>query len=452
MYRKLIISTLLLLSVLGWAENPNLDYPTDTIEGVVVYRYPVERSIGLYRIHVNFDVSQATIIEWNPFLGERGVQYGDTLYIPTGRPIVTETNPTPTAPATPVDTIADTTLSVTPVASTQPVTPTIPIIWDSTALKVALLLPLQAGSTQRTEAMDRFVDFYEGSLIALKDRQDSASMVDLYVYDTGKDTTTIIQLMDSALLTMNAIIGPAYPQQVALLDTFIQNHAIPTLVPFTNDVPSLSENPYIALFNSTSQMEADTFLNYLERRGELTNTVLIEAKEEDIHKDIQYIREQIIARELPHTQTRLHDILTDSIFTALQPEVENIVLFNSTKFANVQILLPHLVNGSNGNRVAIYSQFAWLKERILIPQVYTTIFATDTIPALANYESAYSTYFGHRHASLVPRYDLLGYDLTRQFLDILTKQDPTPGLQSDIRLQQVGEGGYINTHITLIHK
>lgn len=494
MMKKIFICALLLVSGISWAENPNLDYSTDTIEGIVLYRYPVEKSIGLYRVSVNFAVPQSMIIEWNPFLKERGLQFGDTLYIPTGRPIVNETakpaaEPTiepvakpavkpsaelsvkpATEPVTSVSTIVPQETMTEPVnkrrnrfkkETTELVVPmdsiivsdsiTAPI--DSTAsFKLALLLPLQAESEQRNETMDRFIDFYEGCLIALKDRQDSTQRVDLFVYDTKKDTTEIVRLMQDELLSMNAIIGPAYPQQVALIDTFVKNHQIPTMIPFTNEVDSLENNPYLYLFNTTAQMDADTFLSYLEQRGELTNCVLVEAKEEYIHKDILYLRNQIKERALPYTETTLHEILVDSVFMNLMPEVENIVIFNSSKFTNVQILLPHLINGKADCRVSLFSQFGWQKERIVMPQVYTTIFATDSVPALAQYETTYSTYFGHQHASLLPRYDLLGYDITRQFLDRLIGNDPTPGLQSDIRFTQTGEGGFINTHITLIHK
>ena len=37
-------------------EKELLDYPLDTINGEEVYRYEVERSVGLYRVGVNFNV------------------------------------------------------------------------------------------------------------------------------------------------------------------------------------------------------------------------------------------------------------------------------------------------------------------------------------------------------------------------------------------------------------
>ena len=41
----------------------SVDYPLDTINGKIYYRYTVERGIGLYRISKNFGVSQEDILK-----------------------------------------------------------------------------------------------------------------------------------------------------------------------------------------------------------------------------------------------------------------------------------------------------------------------------------------------------------------------------------------------------
>ena len=70
-----------------------LNYPLDTVNGEEVYRYQVEKSIGLYRVGVNFNVSQSEIVRLNPQLRERGLHFGETLLIPTKRPVVISTKP-----------------------------------------------------------------------------------------------------------------------------------------------------------------------------------------------------------------------------------------------------------------------------------------------------------------------------------------------------------------------
>ena len=62
-------------------EKELLDYPLDTINGEEVYRYEVERSVGLYRVGVNFNVSQSEIVRLNPQLKERGLHFGEIIYL-----------------------------------------------------------------------------------------------------------------------------------------------------------------------------------------------------------------------------------------------------------------------------------------------------------------------------------------------------------------------------------
>lgn len=441
-----ILTILLGWTVLGFAQKPDLNYPTDTIEGVIVYRYPVDRSIGIYRVSVNFGVTQSMVIEWNPFLKDRGLQFGDTLYIPSGRTVVEELkNEDLRLKNDTVDSIA------APAGDSTAAPTVLPPLEGAT--NIALLLPLQAQITKRTETMDRFVDFYEGCLIALQQVQDSLYPIHLFTYDIGKDQHAIEQLIQEGKLdSMQAIIGPAYPQQVTALDSFINHHEIPTLVPFTDNIPMLSHNPYLIRFNATTEQEADAFLRFVEDKQDSINCVLVEGREADIPQSIRYIREQIVNRGLPYTVTSLHTIMADSLFTNLKDSVRNIIIFNTEKYNNLQIILPHLPMGKGRNELALYSHYAWQKEQIVLPQVYATIFATDSVASTDIYEQAYDLYFGHPHASDHPRFDLLGYDLTRQFIAFLRGQAMPQGLQSDLRLERAGEGGWINTHMTLINQ
>lgn len=457
MKKKLFILAIALSWMgLGFAQNPNLDYPTDTIGGVIVYRYPVDRSIGIYRVSVNFGVSQSMVIEWNPFLKDRGLQFGDTLFIPSGRTVVAQTAPV-VEPAPATLTVEPT--SVVPVADSTPAASVVPV--DSTpivqtplegAMNIALLLPLQAQVTKRTETMDRFVDFYEGCLIALQMEQDSLHPVNLYTFDVGKGQADIEQLvLEGKLDSMNAIIGPAYPQQVMVIDSLVKERHIPTLIPFTDNVPTLVQNPSLIRFNATAEQEADSVLDYIANAGDSVNFVLVEGREADIPQNIRYIREGIINRGLPYTVTTFHNIMADSLFLSLKDNVKNIILFNTEKFNNLQIILPHLTTGKQGHQLYLYSHYAWKKEQIVLPQIYATIFASDSVLSKFDYEQAYKLYFDHSRASNNPRFDLLGYDLTRQFLAYLRNQPLPYGLQSDLRLVQEGEGGLINTHITIVN-
>jgi len=69
-----------------------------------------------------------------------------------------------------------------------------------------------------------------------------------------------------------------------------------------------------------------------------------------------------------------------------------------------------------------------------------------------NYEIKYAHLLGNEHAGLLPRYDMLGYDLTRQLVAWMEGKE-YHGIQSDIQWQRVSEeGGLQNIHIEVVRK
>ena len=292
--------------------------PIDTIQGRPMYRYTVEKSVGLYRVSKNFGVSQDAIIEANPELRTRGLRFGEVIYIPVpeGRRIkavpadVTAPAPIPTAdrrkPAQPhelprmdtvsrrlhdprieapreVETVAD---SLPSVVDTTAVADSIPALWewnDSTAIRLSLLLPFQARNDKRDQHAERFMEFYEGCLLAAYDLQAEGQPLVLDVYDTEKNTAIVRQLIDSnSLAETQAVIGLAYPLQLMQVMPWAMEHQVPVLAPFIDYMEGIETNPYLYLFNSSAEQEARALGQWLEAHRDSVNCVLVEAKDADI--------------------------------------------------------------------------------------------------------------------------------------------------------------------------
>ena len=491
--RKLFIFCFVWLALLPMvAQDAAIDSivarcPIDTIHGQPMYRYTVEKSVGLYRVSKNFGVSQDAIIEANPELRTRGLRFGEVIYIPVpeGRRIkavsadVTAPAPIPTAdrrkPAQPrelsrrdtisrrlhdprieapreVETVAD---SLPSVVDTTAVADSIPSLWewnDSTTIRLSLLLPFQARNDKRDQHAERFMEFYEGCLLAAYDLQAEGQPLVLDVYDTEKNTAIVRQLLDSnSLAETQAVIGLAYPLQLMQVMPWAMEHEVPVLAPFIDYMEGIETNPYLYLFNSSAEQEARVLGQWLEAHRDSVNCVLVEAKDADIPSSVRLLRKEINTRQIPCTKTSIRQILDDSIQSALQDSVENILIFNTEKYNNVQVLISRILNSKGAHAVTLRAQYSWTRENIALPLLYTSIFSTDQPTARDAYEMHYERYFGHEHVSTTPRYDLLGYDLTRTIAAIL-KDTTYTGLQSDIRFEQVNpEGGYINTNVHVIH-
>ena len=445
--RRIAVLLLAMSSVLI-ANAELLPYPTDTVDGQVVYRYRVPRSIGLYRVSVTFGVPQDDIIRWNPQLRERGLHYDEVILVPvkaedlTVSSIQTAVSDSVIAEKVQTDTVAVESILV---ADSIPAD-------SGKVMKIALLLPLQAELKQRDANVDRFVDFYEGCLLALNDLQETGKF-ELFVYDTGKGDQVIKSLIaDSVLHGVDAIIGPAYPAQVAPVAQLALIDSIPTLIPFTDKVQGIQQNPFLYQFNPDVKGEAKALASYLEARKDSVNCVFVDAKEADIPYSIREFRQEIRNREMSNTRISVHDILSDSIGRALKDSMENIVVFNSEKFTNIQFLLSYVMRGKGDKQVTLYSRYSWQKEPIIMPQIYTSVFVTPEDSAIVRYEAAYFRYFRHEHAGDQPRFDLLGYDVTRELVALLTGTEYA-GLQSKIRFEPVAEGGgFVNQQVEVIRK
>ena len=92
-FRPILLGISIILSSLIQAQDL-LPYPLDTINGKVYYRYTVPRGIGIYRIGINFGVSQEEILQANPYLLTQGLHYNEVILVPAK---ITAQENTPTA-------------------------------------------------------------------------------------------------------------------------------------------------------------------------------------------------------------------------------------------------------------------------------------------------------------------------------------------------------------------
>ena len=480
------------------------DCPLDTIRGKIYYRYTVEKSVGLYRISVNFGVSQEDILRANPELQKRGLRYGEVLLVPA-KDLSVKTLPAPESDKPVV--VAAPVEEQMPVApsSLAEVTPATPapqssvsavevadllddvdvfvedslyledgavsmdsIVLDSTAIRLAVMLPFYTHAIKRDKDMDRFYDFYAGALIAIHEVQATGQAIEVYTYDVGKTTHKVAEVLEQPQMhRMDAILGPVYNAQVAAAAEFARRDSTLLLVPFVSKVADIEQNPYILQFNPSEQTEADTLARYLAQRGDSVHCILIDPKDgEVIPTGVAELQKALATYRVPTSTTSIRAILQDSLDGVLRPNVENIFIFNTERYSNLQALLPHLSLVAQAYPITLYSRYSWQKQNIPFPQIYTSVFSLS--PNVSeDYEDTFHTYFDHKLVSSQPRYDLLGYDLTRHLLHIIQAlraegdadvphvitEDKFLGAQSDVHYKHVGaQGGYENDNIHIIRR
>lgn len=445
-----------------------LNYPLDTVNGEEVYRYTVERSIGLYRVGVNFDVPQSEIIRLNPQLRERGLHYGETLLIPTKRPVLKKEVKIEKAEIADkkfekVEKVektekaekADTVVTVVTEIAVPDTVPQDTVAADTIlpdtrrVIELALMLPFESKQMKRSGNAERMMEFYQGALLALRDSQNDSTLYRLRVYDTERSELRVTELCDSTELdSVQGVIGLVYPIQIERMAIWCDAHQVPLLLPFSDDI-TLEQHPSVMQFNSTDTQEADSLCRWIMSHD--VHCAALETREVDLAPTIRLLRRQLKAQGVSISGIGMFDLIKDSIAYALDREKENLIIFHSDRFQHVRLLLPHIAKlQEEGYRIRIVSQYSWQKENIDLPQIYTSMFTATA--DRQSYDEAWQQSYVGEHVSETPRYDLLGYDLTRAMLHWLQGEKEIQGLQSDIHWTQVRNGGWQNAYVTVVEK
>ncbi len=367
-------------------------------------------------------------------------------------------------------------------------------------LRMAFLLPLMTNQAKRTAAVDRFLEFYEGALIALYEAQREGQRFEVFVYDIEKNDIRIQTILQQPeMQTMNAIIGPAYLTQITHVSKFAYTHQIPTLIPFTNSVPDIDINPYLWQFNPSVESEMDTLIAYTQRTYPDAHYVFIHTNTNKPSASTTILHQHLQDQKANLQTITASAVLNDSLAYALKTNKENILVFDNEKYNQVAPLLEKVRAAKDTYSLTLFSHYGWQDELLPVRSFYASVFNKSKridLP-LTMYDLKYKHFFGHELQNTQPRYDLLGYDLTTYFIQMLDGQrtkdreqrtenavetpymaSPEPndsvdtisssvhrpetkrstiqqynGLQSDIHFKQVDErGGYENTGIQIMTK
>lgn len=478
------------------AQTADFPYPTDTIQDTVVYRYPAPKSIGIYRVSKIFGISQEDILRWNPQLRNRGPQLDEILLIPMGR--VVEKNDSQETVKQPAveDFHAQSKDKVNiqeteekterAVANEQPLVrfngdeePFVSLTDTSRIWRLAVLLPLDSRSAERDEYNDRFYDFYTGLLTAVYQAQRTGMRLEIHTYDVPRTGNQIKNVLnDPWIETAHAVIGPAYTNQVNKMAAWSREHPIWMLVPFTSRVAGIEENPYILQFNPTPDRKARCLADTIERHKDSLHCIYVKADRRP-SPEVAYLLQELRELQIEADTVPLRALMSDSADYATRDSVTNLVILHTDNYANASVILPHVKQLAIRHDVRILAQDSWVQQEdiAVLRPVYACFFRQPDkySSALREYNRLHNHYFSadsaYTPAIAYPRFDMLGYDLTRHLLEMLPElyeneagtdtdtnmdyvvSEPfTKGIQSTIRFVRTGvDGGWINEHIQAVY-
>lgn len=335
--------------------------------------------------------------------------------------------------------------------------------------RMAVLLPFMLedlNPNDRRRPNQFVLDFYQGLRMAVDRLRAEGKSIELYAYDTRRDSVTTQEILDKKeLKTMDLIVGPLYPQPARMVSRFALENKINMVNPLSNSVEYTGNNPYVFLFNPSvatigevaadytydsfgegpglvifgdtknDRVMAEAFADqYNERGGEL---LMVRQIEKDNSREIldillkQGAMIKDIARESEEQEEATLSIPRDSlsfIFVASE---------NSLIFSKVVSAVD-----TRGDDVKILGSAGWLDIPVVKYEVFERLHTHFYAPSYVSVGSeAYQEFrnvYIQKHRTVPSEYAAKGYELGMFFGESMDKYGKYPQVSWDDNKRQPG--------------
>ena len=335
-------------------------------------------------------------------------------------------------------------------------------------IKIAFLLPLMLDQPKSDPGVERFINYYEGSLIAINEAKQRGISFEIYTYDTEKSEERVVEILNNPeLKSVDLIIGPAFSNQVPFVENFAKENKINTLIPFTSKVPDIDSNPYLFQFNPGQDSELDFFSDLI--LGKYKNMHIVFAEIQDISSlDEGKIRVDALQKKMNKEHrvfSKIELTVSDNadFSGCLKKGEKNLVIFNTDKYSNVSPFINSLSSKSSLFDIILYKQYNWRNQgdKTLQSIFISPFISKFNTKSINDFNLQFDQYFGKEESTDSPRFDLLGYDLSNYFISLIQRNGSKfgnkinssnliKGIQSELLFERSSNNsGFINQRVYL---
>ena len=244
--------------------------PVYNEEGLAFHE--VKRKETLYSIAAYYELSVQAIRNANPELGWGGPKAGQMIRIPLPQVVDQPESARDTLPVdffldSPADSIAEAYTYEELLGPHDDL---------NRSYRVAFFIPFDfrepepldslikdvESVTRRNRIIDRYMmeqkvpqsvaylEFFQGSLLALDSMRKTGMKLDVRYYDTRKSMERMNEILaEPGMKRLDLIIGPFFPYNLEIASAFASRYKIPMVTPFNNKKDYLWDNPYLFQVN-----------------------------------------------------------------------------------------------------------------------------------------------------------------------------------------------------------
>jgi murein DD-endopeptidase MepM/ murein hydrolase activator NlpD len=407
MVRRFLLSLLMLSLTASLCLSQTGNTPKVTLFEKDYYRYEVKAKETVYSLCKRFSVTEAELKAANPSLSE-GLKIGQTLLIPVKSG--TTVAPSPTSTGT---TAAPARRHLSSPAKRP---------------RITLLLPFTSGSNSGQN--ERYLEFYEGFLLAVDSLKSLGLSFEVQALEAGNDVTALNEyLRNGSLDNTDYCVGGVSPEQTRVLAEWARKNRRYLILPFSSHIPEVENNPYLYQTNTPPFLIQEKMAENLPNLTAGKNILFLRAPMDNTDaRAAVYLRLQ---KELTAQHTAYAEVTDDETLGALSQRLSkdkpNLIVPSPgtlqetnnllTRLAALKTTLPEVTLSLLGypDWMAVGKTYQnHLYE--LNSTIYANFYADTQQKNVRNFQIAFSNTFNKSLLNTYPKYGMMGYDIAAYFV------------------------------------
>lgn len=339
-------------------------------------------------------------------------------------------------------------------------------------INVALLLPfgLKEGTTPQNAASNRYVEYYEGFLLAIQEMKKKGANINLQVYDTGSGVDLIPSILKKEKMKkVHLLIGGRNEEQIKLLSNFSNANKIPYVIPFTPKSDEPLNNYYSYQVNTPQSYQYSKTSQAFCKKNKNANIIFYTPKANGNKMDfVETLKLDLDAKKIPyqvitnnHTLSFSLDDIKRNVFVTGDDSVETLS----------QLITPlsRIKESNSSYEISLFGHPGWqvhsneFSESFFNLNVcfYSVFYANPTSASVKDFYKKFNRWYSRELINWFPKFGILAYDTGMYFLQLLNKYGTSydaninklsyQGIQTDFYFERINNwGGFINTNIYLV--
>jgi len=449
--RKLLFTLIFLLFLPFILSSANIkNIPVVKLFDKEYYKYEIKKKQSLYSICKTFKVTEAELLSMNPFLSN-GVNIGQTLLIP----VVSVNEIKKEEVKEEIEITSDEKLAVLPAK--------IP--------RITVLLPFTP--SENPGSNDRYIEFYEGFLIAVDSLKSMGLSFEVHAIDVGYKTEGILTaIKDGQLDDADYVIGGISTDQINVLSEWSKLKKKNIILPFSSRISAIDENPFLFQTNTPYSHIYKRFSDYASIRFIGMNIIFVD-KTDDLNTEnrafVTILKDSFRKKGIKYKEV-IEDENLDVLSLSIEKYKRNLIIPIQMPVNDASSFITKLstiVAKDSTKDVTIigYPEWQAMNKRVtprlheLNTYIFSNFYADFQDHNVKNFPVNFNKTFGKELLNTYPKYGMMGYDVASWFIPRMVFEKSTKPLskgpksiQNDFSFKALTSGsGAINQTFYIIN-